>query len=76
MNPWLSTLLIPQRGQPIPGQGAPLSESAGLSRKLTPVAPATRVAKRVTTHPPRHSFATHLPERKVDIRVIPGAGRL
>lgn len=40
------------------------------------MAPAAGVARRVTTLPLQHSFATHLPERKVDIRVIPGAGRL
>lgn len=33
-------------------------------------AAAAGIAKRVTTHTVRHSFATHLLERKVDTRVI------
>lgn len=33
-------------------------------------ADAARLNKRVTTHTLRHCFATHLLERKVDVRVI------
>jgi len=41
-----------------------------LNRAVHDAASAAGIAKRVTTHTLRHSFAPHLLERKVDIRVI------
>ncbi len=41
-----------------------------LNRAVHDAATAAGIAKRVTTHTLRHSFDTHLLERKVDIRVI------
>jgi site-specific recombinase XerD len=41
-----------------------------LNRAVHDAATAAGIDKRVTTHTPGHSFATHLLERKVDIRVI------
>ena len=41
-----------------------------LNRAVHDAATASGIDKRVTTHTLRHSFATHLLERKVDIRII------
>ena len=41
-----------------------------LNRAVHDAAAAAGITKRVNTHTLRHSFATHLLERKVDIRVI------
>jgi site-specific recombinase XerD len=41
-----------------------------LNRAIHAAAEATRIDKRVSMRTLRHSFATHLQEQKVDIRVI------
>jgi site-specific recombinase XerD len=41
-----------------------------LNRAVHDAAEAAKIDKRVTMHTLRHTFATHLLEQKVDIRVI------
>lgn len=42
-----------------------------LNRVIHAAAEAAQIDKRVSMHTLRHSFATHLLEQKVDIRVFP-----
>ncbi|WP_256360315.1 tyrosine-type recombinase/integrase [Methylomonas koyamae] len=52
-----------------PGPYRPLS-TRQLTRAVHAAAEAAGIDKRVSMHTLRHSFATHLLEQKVDIRVI------
>ena len=59
------------RGWLFPGQqpGQPIT-TRQLNRACHAAAEAAKLDKRVSTHTLRHSFATHLLERKTDIRAI------
>ncbi|HYA44596.1 MAG TPA: site-specific integrase [Acidimicrobiales bacterium] len=64
-------LVLRPKGYLFPGQDriSPLT-TRHLRRVCVEAARAAGIAKRVSPHTLRHSFATHLLERKVDIRVI------
>ncbi|MCB1185372.1 tyrosine-type recombinase/integrase, partial [bacterium] len=59
------------KGWLFPGQrpGQPITPRQ-LNRACAKAATSARIGKRVSMHTLRHSFATHLLEQKVDIRVI------
>ena len=63
--------LLLNGGWLFPGQNPvnPISNRQ-LSRAIVAVAADAQIDKRVTMHLLRHSFATHLLEQKVDIRLI------
>jgi len=63
-------VMLPQ-GWLFPGRSSlePLS-TRQLNRAVHEAAEAAGIKKRVSPHTLRHSFATHLPEQDVDIRVI------
>jgi site-specific recombinase XerD len=62
---------MPEGGWLFPGLDPvdPLS-TRQLNRAIHAAAEAAQIDKRVSMHTLRHSFATHLLEQKVDIRVI------
>ncbi|TJW00882.1 MAG: integrase, partial [Mesorhizobium sp.] len=63
-------MMLP-RGWLFPGRNpiTPLS-TRQMNRAVRAAAEAAEIKKRVTPHTLRHSFATHLLEQDVDIRVI------